>query len=352
MTIQGTSFSIPAILEINEGVIHHLESLLKKYNFHNTIIYFDDFTYENYAKAIQGTFSSLNIDTKALPLKMDIHTLIDEAFCIKNYDAVLAMGGGAIIDYGKYIAFSRKLPFISIPTSASNDGFASSNCSIQINQKKTTVPAKIPYGIVVDLDIVQTAPNQLILAGIGDLMSNITALYDWDFEERHGVGQVNAFAAMLSKKAVNSFIRTPMNDIKNPIFLKELISSMTIGGISTDISGNSAPISGSEHLISHALDKISVNPQMHGVQVGIATYIMAKVQDHRYERIIKVFERTGFFNYVKTLPLNKEEYRQAIDLAPSIKPSRYTYLHEEAYREKAKKLLDEDRILCEIFHKI
>ena len=90
-------------------------------------------------------------------------------------------------------------------------------------------------------------------------MSNITALYDWEFEERHGVGDVNAFASMLSKKAVNSFVRTPMQDIKQPIFLKELVSSLTMGGIATEISGNSAPISGSEHLISHALDKISKN---------------------------------------------------------------------------------------------
>ncbi|MEW8987036.1 MAG: iron-containing alcohol dehydrogenase, partial [Bacillus sp. (in: firmicutes)] len=114
-------------------------------------------------------------------------------------------------------------------------------------------------------------------------------------------------------------------------------------------SGNSAPISGSEHLISHALDKISDTAQMHGVQVGIATYIVAKVQNHRHERVKKVFERTGFFDYVQTLSLHKDEYRQAIDLAPSIKPNRYTFLHEEKYREKAKQLLDEDEILIGLF---
>ncbi|MGG3939834.1 iron-containing alcohol dehydrogenase, partial [Anoxybacillus kestanbolensis] len=133
------------------------------------------------------------------------------------------------------------------------------------------------------------------------------------------------------------------------IFLKELISSLTMGGISTVISGNSAPISGSEHLISHALDKISPSPHMHGIQVGIATYIMAHVQQHRAERITKVFTRTGFFDYVKTLHLSKDEYRQAIDIAPTIKPNRYTYIHDEQYRKRAIRLLDEDPILQEIF---
>lgn len=215
--------------------------------------------------------------------------------------------------------------------------------------KKTTVPAKVPFGILADLNIIQQAPDRFILAGIGGLMSNITALYDWKYEQSHGVSRVSAFAAMISKKAVNSFIRTPMRNIKHPIFQKELISSLTMSGISTVISGNSSPTSGSEHLISHALDKISPSPHMHGIQVGIATYIMAHVQQHRAERITKVFTRTGFFDYVKTLQLNKEEYRQAIHMAPTIKPNRYTYIHDETYRKRAVQLLDEDPILQEIF---
>lgn len=224
----------------------------------------------------------------------------------------------------------------------------SSNCSLVVNKKKTTVPAQVPYGIIADLDIIQHAPNRFILAGIGDLMSNITALYDWEFEEKHEAARVNHFAYMLSKKAVNSFIRTPMTDIKAPIFLKELISSLTLGGISTVISGNSSPISGSEHLISHMLDKISARPQMHGIQVGVATYIMAKVQQHRAERIEKVFTRTGFFDYVKELDLKKDEFRYAIEMAPAIKPNRYTYLHNEEYRKKTLKFLDEDHLLNEV----
>lgn len=349
MTNQGRSFNTPTILEIGEGVIQQLEALLKKDELKNVILFLDEYTNEHFAPNILESFTTVKIKAQVLPSKLDIHELISLAFQMGNYDAVLALGGGAIIDFGKYIAFTRKLPFISIPTSASNDGFASSSCSLQVNNKKTTVPAKIPFGIIVDLDIIGTAPKPLILAGVGDLMSNITALYDWSFEEKHGVGNVDAFAAMLSKKGVNSFVRTPMSDVKNPIFLKELVSSMTMGGIATEISGTSAPISGSEHLISHALDKLSKNPQMHGVQVGIATYLMALVQDHRYERLRKVFQRTGFFDYVKTLSLDKEEYKQAIDLAPQIKPSRFTYLHEEAYRKKAKIMLDEDPILTDLF---
>jgi glycerol-1-phosphate dehydrogenase [NAD(P)+] len=344
-----TSVPIPAILEINNGVLARLGDILRKHNFSNVVVIFDDFTYATFKEDVEKSLQTLEVDTIMMPSNLDIQDLIKKAFAMPRYDVVVAMGGGSIIDYGKYIAYSRRSPFISIPTSASNDGFASSNCSIHVDGKKTTVPAKVPFGIIADLDIIQHAPERFILAGIGDLMSNITALYDWEFEERNGASHVNAFASMLSKKAVNSFIRTPMTDVKSPIFLKELISSATMGGIATAISGNSSPISGSEHLISHALDKIASKPEMHGIQVGIATYITANVQDHRALRIKKVFERTGFFDYVKTLHLQKDEYIEAIKLAPSIKPNRYTFLHDASYQEKALKFMNEDLTLQEIF---
>ncbi|MGJ7911483.1 iron-containing alcohol dehydrogenase family protein [Neobacillus sp. LXY-1] len=343
-----TNISIPAILEISKGAVFTLERILKQHDFKNVLFLFDDFTFHNFRKDILKSITFAKIEAVLMPADLDILDLIKRAFELPRFDAVIAMGGGMVIDYGKYMAFTRRSPFLSIPTSASNDGFASSNCSLLVEKKKTTVPAKVPYGIIADLEIIQNVPDRFILAGIGDLMSNITALVDWEFEEKHGVDQVNHFAYMLSKKAVNSFIRTPMTDIRDPILLKELISSLTMGGISSVISGNSAPISGAEHLISHALDKISQKPAMHGMQVGVATYLMAKVQDHRVERMVKVFTRTGFFDYVKGIGLKKDEFVQAVEMAPTIKPSRYTYLHDEDYRKKALELIEEDDFLKSI----
>ena len=122
-----------------------------------------------------------------------------------------------------------------------------------------------------------------------------------------------------------------------------------MSGIANEIAGGSTPTSGSEHLISHALDKMLAQPQLHGIQVGIATYLMSKVQDHRYVRVNAIFEKTGFWDYVSTLDLSRDDYEKAIDIAPSIKPHRHTYLHEEKYRELAKKILREDEVLDRVF---
>jgi len=46
--------------------------------------------------------------------------------------------------------------------------------------------------------------------------------------------------------------------------------------------------------------------------------------------------------------MKKEDFAKAIDMAPSIKPNRHTYLHEEKYREAAKTFLYEDALLNDI----
>lgn len=240
------------------------------------------------------------------------------------------------------------MPFISIPTSTSNDGFSSSGASLLLKGRRMSFPVKTPYGVIADINVIKGAPEKFIYSGIGDLVSNITALYDWKFEEDNNKAVVDDFAVMISKKAVNSFVRTDFKTIKDDLFLKELVESLTMNEIAMEIAGNSSPASGSEHLISHALDKLLEVPQLHGIQVGIATYVMAKVQNHRVERITKVFNETGFFQYVSTLKMKKEDFKKAIWIAPSIKVNRYTYIHIPENRECAKKIIDEDEILNRI----
>lgn len=55
---------------------------------------------------------------------VDIDDIITLAFAMPNRtQAVISIGGGKVIDAGKYAAFLRNLPFISVPTSSSSDGF-------------------------------------------------------------------------------------------------------------------------------------------------------------------------------------------------------------------------------------
>jgi glycerol-1-phosphate dehydrogenase [NAD(P)+] len=344
----GKEMAIPSILKIGNGALGKIGGYLKAENLDQVVLFFGNGLIDMFGELVMNSLKEAEVNVLEYNEldTVDIDDIITLAFAIPNKaKAVISIGGGKVIDAGKYAGFLRNLPFISVPTSSSSDGFSSASASLLVQGKRTSVPARLAYGIIVDTQVIRTAPEKFIYSGIGDMISKITALYDWIFEEKAGCGEVNDFAVMIAKKAVNSFVRTPYESIKDELFLKELLDSLAMSGIANEIAGSSAPTSGSEHLISHALDKILEVPQLHGIQVGIATYIMAKVQDHRYIRVSTVLQDTGFWDYVATLHMKKSDFLKAIYMAPSIKPHRHTYLHEEKYREAAKKLVLEDEVL-------
>lgn len=353
MNTTGTSIAIPTILKVEENALDQIGNYLKESDFQKVVILFGNGLIDMFGSRVMTSLKDAGIEVLEYQEMdtVDVADITDLAFSMPaKTQAVIGLGGGKVIDAAKYCGFLLKLPFISVPTSASSDGFSSASASLIVKGRRKSLPAKMAYGIIVDTKVISTAPVKFLYSGIGDMVAKITALYDWQYEEDMGFTTVNDFAMMVAKKAVNSFVRTPFETIQDALFLKELLDSLAMSGIANEIAGSSAPTSGSEHLISHALDKYSETPQLHGVQVGIATYLMAIVQNHRYERVRTIFEKTGFFDYVKTLNLDVNEYIHAIDVSASIKPFRHTYLHEESYREEAKKVIVSDPILKEIFH--
>ena len=346
-----TEIGIPTILKVGENTLEKMGEYLADKELYKVVIYFGNGLINMFGDKVFAGMKEAGVEVlhyeELDTVKID--DLMNMAFSLPNdTQAVVGLGGGKVIDAAKYMCYLKKLSFVSVPTSASSDGFCSSTASLIVNDRRLGVPAELADAIIVDTQAIMSAPEKFILSGVGDLVAKITAVYDWQFEAKKGHAVINDTAVMIAKNAVNSFVRLPLEKVDRAVFIRELVNGLTLSGLANEIAGSSAPTSGSEHLISHALDKFSPSPQLHGVQVGIATYIMALVQEHRVERIRTFFTDTGFFEYCKSLGLSKEEYKKAIDEAPSVKPFRHTYLHEEEYRIKAKNFIDTDEILKDI----
>ena len=84
-----------------------------------------------------------------------------------------------IHDISRYIAHNYKVPFISVPTAASGDGFVTTVAAMTLDGVKKTVPSVAPICVYADTDIFSKAPQRLTAAGISDLMAKYICLADW-----------------------------------------------------------------------------------------------------------------------------------------------------------------------------
>lgn len=342
---------IPQILDVSYDAMSNIPTQLKRHQLNKIIVFLGSGIKELFAEQVKALCENDLVEILEVMSfeNLDVDTIVKKAYGIGHKeDAIVAIGGGKVVDTAKYISFLRNVPFISVPTSIANDGFCSSGASLYVEGKRKSVKAHIPFGVICDLFILKSAPERLYYSGLGDIVSKITACYDWEREAALNLDTLDHFAVLIAKKSVNSVVRLPFKYINDDLFIKEVVDSLIMSGIAMEMAGKSAPASGSEHLLSHALDQILETPYPHGIQVGIATYLMALVQEHRVPRVRDFLTKTGFFNYIESLNIPKSIWYDAIDLAPSIKPNRQTFLHDETLREKAKSFLECDAILNKI----
>lgn len=261
-------------------------------------------------------------------------------------DAVVGLGGGKALDTAKYAAFLARLPYFAVPTSLSNDGVCSPQASLTLAGKRKSLAATLPFAVVIDTEVCLHAPDALWWSGVGDLIAKVTATADWKLAFHARGTLVNDFAALLSDATVFQFIARPERDLEGVGLLG---TSLMLNGIAMEIAGSSRPASGSEHLISHALDLTSARPRLHGLQVGVATYIVSHLQRQGTERIAHVLGVTGFWQGIESDPFSKEEWLEAVRLAPAMKEDYYTVLSSRDCVPEVKTLIETDPRLRRCF---
>lgn len=240
-------------------------------------------------------------------------------------DTVVGLGGGRAIDVAKYVAMLAGVPFIAVPTSLSNDGFCSPQSSLVVEGKRRSLEARIPAGVVVDTDVCRTAPESLWASGVGDLAAKLTATRDWKLAFHRRGTPVNDFSLLISDASVRQFLAHPKRDLEG---LRQLATALMLNGIAMSIAGSSRPASGSEHLISHALDQVSARPRLHGLQVGVASFLVTMLQAADPTPIERLFSESGFWRFVHDDPFDVDEWLEALRLAPSLKQDFHTVLNE------------------------
>jgi glycerol-1-phosphate dehydrogenase [NAD(P)+] len=199
-------------------------------------------------------------------------------------DAVIAVGSGVITDITRYVTHSLGRDFVSVPTAASMDGYASSVAAMEFGGMKITSSAVAPRAIFADPYVLATAPRDMTRAGIGDLLGKASAHVDWRLS--HGLWG-EEFCDVVERRVAEPLVEvaTHIREIlqQSPERVTQLFLGLVESGNAMAMMGTSRPASGCEHHASHFWDLLASMGRHqhvpHGLQVGYATHFALRLQE-------------------------------------------------------------------------
>lgn len=249
---------------------------------------------------------------------------------------LIGAGGGRSIDIAKLASVRSKVPFLSVPTAASHDGICSAQASLTINGETVSVPAQAPLAIVADTKIISQAPARLLAAGCGDIISNYTAILDWQLAHRLRNEEYSEYASALSGMTARMIVELapeirPGLEESAKIVVKALISS----SVAMSIAGSSRPASGSEHKFAHIMNLIAPSRALHGELCGLGTIVAMYLHGGDWKMIRNALNQVGAPITASELNIDAETVIEALVSAHKIRPERYTILDSGLNRKAA-----------------
>lgn len=337
--------SFPSKIIVERDVCKKINEVLKEANFGKRCVIICDKHIQNMignnVKKSLKDFDCTIINHNTTE-KGDIEELSKK---LAKYDFVIGIGGGKMVDIAKYSSYLAKKPWVAFPTVLSHDGVISSRAVLNDTGKKISVDAKEPSAIIADLDVIKNAPYRYMAAGVGDLLSNISAVEDWkiaDAARKEKYHPIMAELALLSAKSIVEHI----DEIKRMDYhgIEILIWSLVCSGFAMNIYGSSRPCSGSEHNFSHALDSLG-SDALHGEQVALGTLISMHLQGKDYTHVRTLMEKIGLPVNSKEIGIEKDMLIKALVNARDVR-ERYTVLNKKRIDEKeAEKILKKLKII-------
>ena len=206
----------------------------------------------------------------------------------------VAVGSGVINDLTKRASGELGIPYLTVGTAASVDGYSSFGAALRSPEgAKQTYACPAPRVIVADLDVMRTAPAWMAASGFADLMAKVPAGADWILAYELGASEWHDS----SWHTVQDGLKDSIGDPEGVVAMKteplaRFVEGLMLGGFAMQDMQSSRPASGAEHLFSHLLEmrdhtfKGEIVP--HGIQVGVFTLFMCRV----YEQML-AFDYSG-----------------------------------------------------------
>lgn len=205
-------------------------------------------------------------------------------------DLILAVGGGTIHDLSRYMAFERRIPFISVPTAATMDGFVSAESILFWKGERKIFAGESPLYVFADTEIFSKAPYRLTASGISEILGRYICLADWKISHLVTGEYICEEICGMEYRAIRDVTKR-LDDIreKDEDACERLMYALLLSGLAAQMTGNRRPAACAEHQLSQLWDMEVVNgpvDALYGEKTGVAALILEEYYS-RYQRAIE-----------------------------------------------------------------
>ncbi|MCE5344371.1 MAG: sn-glycerol-1-phosphate dehydrogenase [Eubacteriales bacterium] len=192
---------------------------------------------------------------------------------------LVAVGSGSITDTTRINATRCMLPFVSVGTAPSMDGYTSVVAPLLLRGVKIHRAGVCPEIIVCDTELLCTAPLPMVCSGVGDVLGKYIAKADWMLGSILNGETYCDICGEIVTNAVEKLLDN-IQEIRrrSEKGIRILIEALLLSGVTIMIIGNTRAVASVEHNIAHYWEMMQLlhgnPPPAHGASVGVATLLV------------------------------------------------------------------------------
>ncbi|KPQ34362.1 MAG: glycerol dehydrogenase GldA [Phormidesmis priestleyi Ana] len=196
-------------------------------------------------------------------------------------DFIIGVGGGKALDSAKLLAHQRQIPIATVPTSAATCAGWTALSNVYSDEGAFLYDVGLPRCpdmIVLDYDLVATAPQRTLVAGIGDA---IAKWYEASVSSGHSshtmvigaVQQARVLRDILFQKSVAA-LQKPGGDDWREVVDASVLMAGVIGGM-----GGAQCRTVAAHAVHNGLTHVAAHGTLHGEKVAYGILVQLRLEE-------------------------------------------------------------------------